>query len=511
MRARLVSLLLRPTTPPVWLGLVVGACFIAVESALVLVLKQLAPGDTFGVVFLLGVLVTSTVWRFGVAAITSVASAIAFDYCRNSPVTFAPRALENWVVIAVFLVVALVANTVAYLARARAAEADQRRREAEASRDEVHALAELQASLRRVATLVARGASPSEVFSAVAVELARCLGMQNAAVFRYEPDGSAILVAARDEPGLTKMPVGERFPNEGDNITAMVLHTGRTARMDSQDQARGPAAARVRELGLHGGVGAPIIVEGRVWGAAIVGTSHPEPLPPDTETRVADFAELVATAIANADSRAELTASRARIVTAADDARRRFERDLHDGAQQRLVSLGLKLRLLEGSVGSELPTLRQQISDAVDGLTAISTDLQALSRGIHPAIVSKGGIGPALKTLARRSPIPVVLDVGVDRRLPEPAEVAAYYVVSEALTNVAKHAQASEVTVSVHANEANLNVSIQDDGIGGADPGKGSGLVGLRDRVDAFGGKLKISSPAGGGTTLLVTVPIGCS
>jgi signal transduction histidine kinase len=511
MRARLVSLLVRQTAPPVWLGLVVGACFIAVESALVLILKQMAPSDAFGVLFLLGVLITSTMWGFGVAAITSVASAIAFDYCRMWPEEIDPTAADNWVVIAVFLCVALVANTVAYMARARAAEADQRRREAEASRDELHALAELQASLRRVATLVARGVSPSEVFSAVAVELARCLGTQNATVFRYEPDGAALLVAARDEPGLPKMPVGESFPNEGDNVAGMVLNTGKTVRMDSHDNARGPSAERMRKLGLHGGVGAPIIVEGRVWGAAIVGTSHPEPLPPDTEARVADFADLVAIAIANADTREELTASRARIVTAADDARRRFERDLHDGAQQRLVSLGLKLRLLEGSVGSELPTLRQQISDAVAGLTDISSDLQALSRGIHPAIVSKGGIGPALKTLARRSPIPVVLDVGVDRRLPEPAEVAAYYVVSEALTNVAKHAQASEVKVSVHADDANLNVAIRDDGIGGADPRKGSGLVGLRDRVDAFGGKLKVSSPVGGGTTLLVTVPIDCS
>jgi signal transduction histidine kinase len=511
MRARLVSLLLRPTAPPMWLGLVVGASFIAMESALVLVFKQMAPSDAFGVVFLLGVLITSTVWGFGVAAITSVASAMAFDYCRMWPEEFDPTAVDNWVVIAVFLCVALVANTVSYLARERAVEADQRRREAEASRDELHALAELQASLRRVATLVARGVPPSDVFSAVAVELALCLGVQNAAVFRYEPDGSALLVAARDEPGLPKMPVGERFPSEGDNVAAMVLSTGRTARMDSHNRWDGPSAARIRELGIRGGVGAPIIVEGSVWGVAVVGTSRPEPLPPDTEERVAAFADLVATAIANADTRAELTASRARIVTAADGARRRFERDLHDGAQQRLVSLGLKLRLLEGSLGSEQPAVREQISDAVAGLTGISGDLQEISRGIHPAIVSKGGIGPALKTLARRSPVPVVLDVGVDRRLPEPAEVAAYYVVSEALTNVAKHAQASEVKVSVHADEANLNVSIQDDGIGGADPRKGSGLVGLRDRVDAFGGRLKVSSPVGGGTTLLVTVPIDCS
>jgi signal transduction histidine kinase len=508
VRAHVMSCLLRPTAPQAWLGLAVAACFIAAESVLVLQLKHMASADAFGVVFLLGVLVVSTGWGFGVAAIASVASAFAFDYFRMWPAGFDPSAVENWVAIAVFLFVALVANTVAHLARARAAEADQRRREAEASRDELGVLAELQMSLRRVATLVARGVAPSEVLSAVAVELARCLGVQNAAVVRYEPDGSSVLIAARDDPELAKMPVGECFPVQGESISAKVFRTGGPARMDSHDNAPGPAAARIRDLGLHSGVGAPIIVEGRVWGAAIVGSSRPDPLPPDTEARVADFADLISTAIANADARAQLTASRTRIVAAADEARRRFERDLHDGAQQRIVSLGLKLRLLEGSVGPEQPTLRAQLSDVVAGLTDISTDLREISRGIHPAIVSKGGIGPALKTLARRSTVPVVLDVGVDRRLPETAEVAAYYVVSEALTNVAKHAQATEVKVSVDVHGADLRLSIRDDGIGGADPRKGSGLVGLRDRVDAFGGQMDIASPAGAGTALVVTVPI---
>jgi signal transduction histidine kinase len=511
MRAHVMSWLLRPTAPPAWLGLAVAACLIAAESMLVLQLKHMAARDSFGVIFLLGVLVVSTGWGFGVAAIASVASAFAFDYFRMSPDGFDPTAVENWVAIAIFLFVALVANTTAYLARARAAEAHQRRREAEASRDALGVLAELQTSLRRVATLVARGVAPSEVFSAVAVELARCLGVQNAAVLSYEPDGAAVLIAARDEPGLAKMPVGERFPAEGESIAAKVFRTGRPARMDSHDYAPGPAAARIRNLGLRGGVGAPIIVEGRVWGAAIVGSSRPDPLPADTEARVADFTELISTAIANAATRAELTASRTRIVAAADEARRRFERDLHDGAQQRIVSLGLKLRLLEDSVGAEQPTLRAQISNVVACLTGISTDLREISRGIHPAIVSKGGIGPALKVLARRSSVPVALDVGVDRRLPESAEVAAYYVVSEALTNVAKHSQATEVKVSVDVHGADLRLSIRDDGIGGANPRNGSGLIGLQDRVDAFGGEMDITSPAGGGTALLVTVPIDVS
>jgi PAS domain S-box-containing protein len=376
------------------------------------------------------------------------------------------------------------------------------------SREALGRLADVQAALKRVATLVARGVDPSEVFSAVARELARVLGVQNAAVWRYEPDEAATLLAAHDAPGAKKMPVGTRFTLEGDNIAAMVLHTGRPARMDSHDHAAGSAAAQIRELDLRGGVGAPIIVDGRLWGAAVVGTSRAEPLPPDTAARVADFAELVATAIGNAHAHAELTASRARIVAAADDARRRIERDLHDGAQQRLVSLGLQLRTAEASVPHQLASLKEQISHLVTGLAGVSADLQEISRGIHPAILSKGGLGPALKTLGRRSPLPVELDLHIDRRLPDPVEIGTYYVVAEALTNAAKHAQASVVDVSVEVVGADLRLVIRDDGIGGAAPGKGSGLTGLIDRVEALGGKMTITSHTGSGTSLRVDIPV---
>jgi PAS domain S-box-containing protein len=373
---------------------------------------------------------------------------------------------------------------------------------------ELGVLAEQQAALRRVATLVARGVEPSEVFSAVATDLGRCLGVHYSALWRYQPDGTATLLAARDDdPGLKKAPVGGEFSLEGESVAAMVLRTGCAARMDSFEDAAGPVAARLRDLGLRVAVGAPIDVGGRVWGAAIVGSSRPEPLPPDTEARVGDFADLVATAIANAQAHAELTASRARIVAAGDEARRRFERDLHDGAQQRLISLGLVVRRVEASVPPELHPLKEQISGIVHDLAGVSDDLREISHGIHPAILSKGGLGPALKALARRSAVPVKLALGVDRRWPESAEVAAYYVVAEALTNVAKHAQASEADVRVEADDANLHLSIQDDGIGGADVGKGSGLTGLMDRVEALGGTMKISSHTGNGTALLVKIP----
>jgi signal transduction histidine kinase len=264
----------------------------------------------------------------------------------------------------------------------------------------------------------------------------------------------------------------------------------------------------MRENELDCTVGVPIVVDGRVWGLVGVGAATPALLPADTEKRLGDFAELVATAIANAESRNELIASRARIVAAGDDARRRLERDLHDGAQQRLVSLGLQLRLAEGCVPPEQRDLKDQLSRVVDGLTAASKDLQEISRGIHPAILSKGGLGPALKTLARRCSVPVNLDVAVKRRLPDLVEVAAYYVVAEALTNAAKYAHACEVNVCAESKDGSLFLSIQDDGIGGADSRKGSGLIGLTDRVEALGGRLQITSLPGSGTSLHITIPV---
>ena len=394
MRARLISLLLRPITPPLWLGVVVAASFIVTESLVLLALKHMAHGNAFGVAFLVGVLVVSTMWGFGLAVMTSLASAVAFDYFRNWPGHFMPVNAENWVTIGVFLVVALVTNTVAYLARSRAVEADRRRLEAEASRDELRRLADLQAALRRVATLVASAVPSSEVFSSVAEELARYLGVPHAALLRYEPDGTAVVLAARNENATTKMPVGTRFSLDGVSVAAMVFRTGRGARINSHDQVAGPDAKYISDLGIHSGVGSPIVVDGRLWGSAVVGSLRPHTLPPDTEEQVRDFADLAATAIADAEARAELTASRARIVAASDNARRRFERDLHDGAQQRLVSLGLKLRTAEASVPPELQTLRDQIADIVTGLTGVSKDLQETSRGHSSGNTVQGRVGP---------------------------------------------------------------------------------------------------------------------
>ncbi len=507
--ARLVGLLVRPTAPPLAVGILVAAGFIAAETLLVYLLEKIFPGMPFGVVFLLGVLVVSAGWGFGLAVSTTLVSAVVYAFVHlDANGSVFPIAAEDWLAIIIFVPIALFANVLAGQARLRAAEADRRREEAEESRDELRALADQQAALRRVATLVARGAAPSVVFSAVAEESAWCLGVPHAALVRYEADGGAVLLASHDDRGPQReIPVGRRFSFDGESVAAMVFRAGRAARRDSHENPPSEDVQYIHELGLHSGVGVPIIVDSRLWGAANVGSSRPEPLPPDTETRVGDFADLVATAIANADARTELTASRARIVAASDAARRRFERDLHDGAQQRLVSLGLQLRTAEASLPPEWHVLRERLSDVVTGLTGVSEDLQEISRGIHPAILSRGGLGPALKTLARRSAVPVELRLGIDRRLPDTAEVAAYYVVAEALTNVAKYAQASEVRVSVDADDANLSLSIADDGVGGADSHKGSGLIGLIDRVEALGGQLEISSVVGSGTSLLATIP----
>jgi signal transduction histidine kinase len=498
-RPHVAPLLVRPS-PPLWLGIVVAAVLIVAETLLVRLLGRVAPHNTFGALYLLGVLVISAGWGIGLAVVTTLVSAAVYlEIHLAAGGGLLPANTQDLVALAVFLPIALLANALVGQARLRAADASRAARQ-------VSELAQRQAALRRVATLVARDVSPAEIFAAVADEVANALRVGNAALFRYLQDGSGELVAARDEAGLKKMPVGARLTLEGDNVAAMVLRTGATARMDSHEHAAGSTAALIRDLGLRSGVGAPIIVDGRLWGAAIVGSSRPEPLAPDTEERLADFAELVATAVANAQARGELIASRARIVTAADEARRRIERDLHDGAQQRLVALGLRIRALQASLPSG-SDLNYQIADIGDGLAAASEELRQISHGIHPAVLSQGGLRPALSALRRRAALPVELSINVERRLPKSVEVAAYYIVAEALTNAAKHARASQVTVTVDADDERVRLSVTDDGVGGADPGGGSGLIGLKDRVAALGGQIDITSRDQHGTTVAARIP----
>jgi signal transduction histidine kinase len=385
----------------------------------------------------------------------------------------------------------------------------QNRAALEASRDELARLLEEQAALRRVATLVARGIDPAEVFSAVAEEIRRLLDADHAGIGRFEPDGTAVVVVGGVGDDPITLPAGTRVELRDYLPPAAVWRTGRPARAD-QDQwssVPDPVADGLRTLGIRSVVASPIIVEGRLWGVVTVLTTR-RPFPPDTADRLADFTELVATAVGNAESRAELTASRARIVAAADQTRRRIERDLHDGTQQRLVSLGLELRLAQVIVPAELPGLEAEIGRVAGELNGVVEDLREIARGIHPVILSEGGLGPALRTLARRASIAVELDLAAIGRLPEPVEVAAYYVVSEALTNATRHAHASVVCVAAEERGDSLRLSIRDDGAGDADPARGSGLIGLRDRAEALGGSLEVSSPPGEGTLILVLLPL---
>jgi signal transduction histidine kinase len=375
------------------------------------------------------------------------------------------------------------------------------------SRSTLARLAEEQAALKRVAILVARGSPSEQVFAAVTEEVGRLLSADVTNMCRYEPGNTMTFVAtwAKGDEGFR---LGSRWPLGGQNLATLVFETGRSVRIDNYADASGPLSVVAQDTGTRSAVASPIIVESRLWGTIGAGSSTGQTLPRDSEARLASFTELVAMAIANAESRAELKASRARIVTASDETRRRIERDLHDGIQQQLVSLLLELRSAEATVPAELEELRAHHARVERGLESVLTELREISRGIHPAILTKAGLGPALKTLARRSALPVELELRYKRRLPEHVEVAAYYVVSEALTNAAKHAQASVVKIDVVEQDAILKLAIRDDGVGGADPSQGTGLAGLADRIEALGGRLEIISPVRSGTSLSIEIPV---
>jgi signal transduction histidine kinase len=370
-------------------------------------------------------------------------------------------------------------------------------------------LADEQAALRRVATLVAEGATPHRVFDAVRREVARMFNTPLSGLLRYDADGTVTQLAASDDyPG----PVETSWPIEGDSsAVAQVCRTGLPARADYTRPVQGSIADAARDEGVRSAVGVPVVVDGGLWGVMAVGTREVEPLPADLEDRLAKFTELLATAIANAEGRAELDASRARIVATADVTRRRIERNLHDGAQQQLVSLALEVRAAQASVPEEMSQHRDELSHIAEGLTTALDELREIALGLHPAILAEGGLGPALKTLAHRSPIPVELEMRTVGRLSESLEVAAYYVVSETLTNAAKHSRASRVRVEVELRDRALCIAVADDGVGGADATRGSGLLGLRDRVEANGGTISIESREGAGTSLTAVLPLASS
>jgi signal transduction histidine kinase len=370
------------------------------------------------------------------------------------------------------------------------------------------ALADEQAALRRVATLVAGGAPPSRVFEQVTEEVARLLGMPGASLLRYDGARTATVVGGWSEEGRLSLPVSSTFDLDGDTVVAKVLRSGRPQRVEHYGDTRGTLAETLRRSGYHAAVAAPVSVGGQLWGALAAGTRSDEPLPEGLEQRLCDFADLVAQRLANADALEQLAASRARIVEVGDAERRRLERNLHDGAQQRLVSLALDLRMVEATLEKDPPAARRTLTSAQEQLAKGLEELRELARGIHPAVLTERGLGPALQGLFARAPLPVEITELPEERLAGPAEAAAYYVVAEAITNVAKYAHASHVTVSISRANGSARIVVADDGIGGADPALGTGLRGLADRVEALDGRLEVDSPAAHGTRISAEIPI---
>ena len=338
--------------------------------------------------------------------------------------------------------------------------------------------------------------------------MGQLLGAAQIGLARYENEHEISVLAIRGQsPEILR--TGVRLPLDGDSVNARILRTGRSARLNFAEEGSGSIAEVLRRDNVNATVGAPIVVDGALWGMIGASWRGDDQPPADAEKRLEKFAELVATAIANTDSRAELAGSRARIIAAGDDARRRIERDLHDGAQQRLITLTAALRRADAKLPTGADELRADLTRVAEGLTTAVDELRELSRGIHPSILTEGGLSPALKALGRRSPVRVKLDMGFEQRLSDHVEVAAYYTVSEALTNASKHANATRVWVSLRVDHDMLRLSIRDDGVGGADSNRGSGLTGLRDRIEALGGRIKIESPSGSGTLIEVEIPIG--
>jgi signal transduction histidine kinase len=369
-------------------------------------------------------------------------------------------------------------------------------------------LADEQSALRRVATLVAEEAPPSQVFEQVTAEVGRLFALPGVSVMRYDSPRTATVVGAWSHDGAPLFPVDATLTLDSETLLATVQRTGRAQRVKSYEQESGRLAETLRRFGYRSAVAAPVSVGGRLWGALAVASASAAPLAEGLEQQLCDFAELVALALANADARAKLAASRSRLVEVGDAERRRLERNLHDGAQQQLVSVSLELGLARAKLDSDPAMAQEVLTAAQEHLARGLEELRELARGIHPAVLTERGLGPALDALLNRAPIRVEIAELPERQLPPAAEAAAYYVVAEALTNVAKYAHASLATVSISRSDRGATVLVSDDGRGGADPDAGSGLRGLAARVEALNGRLDVDSPPGHGTRITAEIPV---
>ena len=474
-----------------WGGLLAGVIAVATVSGVIALASPGVDAPYLLVLYVLAVMGVAVVWGTWLAVFTAVLSIVVFNVMFVDPfdVTDPSIIVDS----AAYLVAAVVVGRLADRIRRGALESER--------------LFEEHSALRRIATLVAQSAPSSAVFEAVTREIGVLSGADLARMEHYEADGTVTGVAAWSRVPV-QLAVGKRFSLVGTSIAREVRETGGPVRVASFTGASGAIAEEARALGIRSSIGCPIIVAGRLWGVIAASTKSSEPFPAQIESQIANFTELVATAVANAEGLEELAASRARVIAAGDEVRRRLERNLHDGAQQRLVSIALRLRTTRDAVPPQLSSVREDLDRAVGELGESVDDLREISRGLHPAALSKGGLGPALRTLARRSAVPVEVHVNTTSRYPPTVEIAAYFVVAEALTNAAKHAKASSVDVVVDEKGSTLRVCTSDDGVGGADPRRGTGLTGLRDRIEALGGSIATTSPIGVGTTIEVSLPV---
>jgi PAS domain S-box-containing protein len=371
---------------------------------------------------------------------------------------------------------------------------------------EIGRLATEQRALRRVATLVASEVTPERVFTAVSEGCARVLEVNASTVVRYETDGTATVRGRHNRDNIDVFRVGERIRADEDSALARVRATAAPARVDDWGGLDGQIADAMLRTGYRSTAAAPIVVAGVLWGAVAIASE--DPLPPDTENRLGAFCELASLAVASAQARADLTASRARVVKAGDEQRRRLERNLHDGAQQRLVSVALMLRLAKARLGPEGEAAAKLLDEASRELDTGLAELREIARGLHPAVLGDHGLQRAIEALTARLPIPVDIEVALEERPPGDVEATAYYIVAEALTNVTRHAEASGAQVAIRRDGAVLRVEVTDDGRGGADAAGGTGIVGLRDRAEAAGGTLTLTSPPGSGTVVSASLPL---
>jgi signal transduction histidine kinase len=468
--------------------------------AVLLLLAELAPQrDVPYVVFPLLLLAALRFGPRGAAtAILVVCSITVWNTALEDGPFVRDSVTDSLLATQLFIAIAAVTSLLLAAVTAERSRAERAQRE----------LAGEQAALRRVATLVASDAEPSRVFEQVTEEVGRLLGLPGANVMQYDGGRTVTVVGAWSEDGPPRFPVGERFDVNGDTAVARVVRTGQAARVDSYEDTSGTLAAALVGAGYRGAVAAPVNVGGHLWGALAAASTSAEPLPRGIERRLLDFADLVAQALANADAFEKLARSRARLVEVGDAERQRLERNLHDGAQQRLVTVALELNMAAAKLDRDPAGARELLSSAQTDLARGLEELRELARGIHPVVLTDRGLGPALDALVARAPVPVEVTGVPEERLAAPVEAAAYYVVAESITNVAKYAQASSATVSIGRANGAATVTVSDDGVGGADPTGGSGLRGLAARVEALNGRLEVDSPPGGGTRITAQIPL---